>query len=516
MGELAKIAKMPGVAELAQKWHPNFGPQTEAFESKADILLYGGEAGGGKSGLLVGLALTQHKRSLLMRRQYTDLSALIEDCLHHYGSRDGFNGSPPAKLRTSEGRLIEFGAAKLPGDEQHWKGQPHDFLGIDEASQFHREQVQFLMGWVRSATPGQRCRVVLGTNPPESEVEGQWLKEMFGPWLDPLHPLYLDGVHPRYGRMPGELLWCASDEEGKDFWVDGPEPVEIGGRMVKPMSRTFIPASLRDNPYLKDTNYAATLDALPEPLRSAVRDGNWMIAHKDDELQVIPTAWVMAAQERWREDGYKGLAMTAMAIDPAGGGGDAAEIAWRYGGWYGPLETAKGEYTADGSAMASLVIRHRKDGSPIVIDAGGGYAGAIIMRFHDNGIPYQKFDGAGGSIATAKGTGLKFANKRAEAWWKFREELDPDQEGGSAVALPPSAELRADLAAPRYKVAARGILIESKDEIRKRIGRSPGKGDAVVMCLSEGNKAAMKRFSAGGGKPLTVNLGYAKTKGNRR
>jgi hypothetical protein len=34
-------------------------------------------------------------------------------------------------------------------------------------------------------------------------------------------------------------------------------------------------------------------------------------------------------------------------------------------------------------------------------------------------------------------------------------------------------------------VAARGILIESKDDLRKRLGRSPGKGDAVVMCLAK-------------------------------
>jgi hypothetical protein len=42
------------------------------------------------------------------------------------------------------------------------------------------------------------------------------------------------------------------------------------------------------------------------------------------------------------------------------------------------------------------------------------------------------------------------------------------------IALPPDGELRADLAAPTYEATARGILIEEKDKIRKRIGRSPG------------------------------------------
>src|SRR3954452_3354948 len=46
---------------------------------------------------------------------------------------------------------------------------------------------------------------------------------------------------------------------------------------------------------------------------------------------------------------------------------------------------------------------------------------------------------------------------------------------------------------PHLKLTARGILIASKEEIRKRLGRSPGKGDAVAMAWSGGNKAAMAR-----------------------
>ncbi|MHC5035314.1 MAG: terminase, partial [Planctomycetota bacterium] len=170
--ELHKSVMASAVVGLSAKWIPTIGPQLEAFESEADELLYGGQAGGGKSGLIVGLALTQHKRSLLMRRQYGDLSALIDDALEKHGSRDGFNGSPPARLRANEDCVIDFAGALKPGDEQHQKGKPHDFLGIDEASQFLESQVRFLMGWVRSDDPGQRCRVVLATNPPEQPGQG--------------------------------------------------------------------------------------------------------------------------------------------------------------------------------------------------------------------------------------------------------------------------------------------------------------------------------------------------------
>jgi len=52
---------------------------------------------------------------------------------------------------------------------------------------------------------------------------------------------------------------------------------------------------------------------------------------------------------------------------------------------------------------------------------------------------------------------------------------------GEGIALPPDPELVSDLCAPRWKLTARGIQVESKDEIIKRLGRSPDCGDAVVM-----------------------------------
>ena len=93
------------------KWVPNPGPQTEAYFCPADILFYGGQAGGGKSDLIAGLALTEHKNSLIMRRQGTELGALIERVISINGTRDGFNGSPPPSLKSGD-KLIEFGAAK--------------------------------------------------------------------------------------------------------------------------------------------------------------------------------------------------------------------------------------------------------------------------------------------------------------------------------------------------------------------------------------------------------------------
>jgi hypothetical protein len=493
-------------ATAGMKWIPNPGPQTLAYFCQADVLLYGGQGGGGKSDLGLGLAFTAHKRSLIMRRKYANLSALTERAIAINGSRSGFNGSPPPLLRTDDGRYIQFAGNQHAGDEEDWQGHAFDLKYFDEATQFLESQIRFHLGWLRSTEEGQRVRAVLGTNPPIN-ADGDWIIGMFRPWLDITHPK--PAAH-------GELRWFVTAPDGEDLEVDGPEEVHLPGadKPSRPMSRTFIPAALRDNPFLINTNYQANLDGLPEPLRSAVRDGNFMAARQDAEFQVIPTQWLIEAQHRWKPDGFKDFAMTAMAFDPAGGGADAAELAIRHGGWYANLVTTKGEETADGSAAAATIVKHRRDAAPVVVDVGGGYGGAVTLRLKDNGVPHVGFNGASAAMGHTVDGQLKFSNKRAEAWWRFREALNPDQQGGSVIALPPDPELRADLAAPTYEVTARGIQIESKDDLRKRLGRSPGKGDAVVMCLSEGNAAAKRELNKSS-LQTRANVGFAHMKKRR-
>ncbi len=476
-----------------RKFIPTPGPQSEAYYSKADVLLYGGQAGGGKSALGLGLALTQHTNSLVMRKRFNDLSALTKECIRFCKTRDGFSQSPRPKMNTDDGRAIDFGAAQHVGDEESYQGHPYDFLYLDEASQFLESQVRFLMGWNRTTgdNPGQRCRVVLGSNPPLTS-EGDWMVDMFAPWLDPTYP------NP---AKAGELRWVISDEDGKDRWVDGPEAVYVGGRFVKPLSRTFVPASLKDNPFLANTGYDAKLDAMPEPLRSAMRDGNFMTARMDADDQVIPTAWVIEAQNRWKESPEPPLEvpMCAMGIDPAKGGGDETAIAPRYNHWYAPIIVVPGRETPTGPDSAALIIKHRRHNAVVVVDVGGGYGDSCFDVLKSNLQNPQsmnkvvvRFDGAAPSTAKTTGGTLPFLNKRAEAWWRFREALDPGQEGGSQICLPPDPKLMADLTAPRLdkNVLTLGkIKIEGKPELKQRLGRSPDRGDAVVMAWSEGNHA---------------------------
>lgn len=460
-------------------WIPSPGPQTDAYFSKADVLLYGGEPGGGKTSLEIGLSLTAHTRSLILRRQYTDLGAIVEEAIRFNGTRKGYNGSPPPSLRTVDGRFIEFGAAARIGDEQHWMGNPHDLICLDEATHFAETQVRFFMGWNRSVDVGQRCRVVLATNPPLSS-EGVWVIEMFAPWLDPRHP------NP---AKFGELRWYVTDENGQDKEVNGPEPTLVGEKLVTPMSRTFIPAGLSDNPFLVNTDYQSRLDALTEPFRSILL-GGFLASFKDAEGQCIPTAWIKAAQQRWREHPKppKDVPMCAMGVDVAQGGDDETVLAPRYDDWFAEMITKPGRETPLGRDVAGFIVANRQDSAIVVLDMGGGYGGSTYEHLVENEIEVRAYKGAAGVETRTKDRQMKFTNKRTEAYYRLREALDPSQEGGSTIALPDDPKLTADLTAPTVKTTRRGLELESKEDVCKRLGRSTDRGDAVVMAFSDGPK----------------------------
>jgi Terminase large subunit, T4likevirus-type, N-terminal len=449
----------------AQKWLPLNGPQREAYESPADVIYYGGAAGGGKTDLLIGLALTQHTRSIIFRREAKQLQGIYDRCAEILKTRDGFNGHDGI-WRLPDGRQMEFGSCKDEGSEVAYQGRPHDLKAFDEIPHFSEKQFRFLCGWKRSTRKGQRQRVVCAGNPP-TDSDGEWVIRYWAPWLQE--------NHPRPAKS-GELRWFAA-LDGKDIEVDGPEPVEHDGEWILPHSRTFIRSKVQDNPFLMETGYEQTLQGLPEPLRSQMLRGDFMAGRDDDPWQVVPTEWVRQAQARWQARDRKGV-MDSVGVDVARGGKDYTVIARRHGNWYDTLDELAGSVTPDGPTVSGMVLARTRDGAPIHVDVIG--VGSSVFDFLKvAGVEVQGINGAEKSEATDTSGKLSFFNKRAELHWKFRELLDPVSDMG--IALPPGDGLKSDLCAPRWKMTPRGIQVESKEEIIKRIGRSPDRGDAVVL-----------------------------------
>ena len=114
-----------------------------------------------------------------------------------------------------------------------------------------------------------------------------------------------------------------------------------------------------------------------------------------------------------------------------------------------------------------------------IVDVIGIGAG-VVDRLREMKVAVVAFNASAGTELKDRSRELGYLNTRAAAWWRLREMLDPAF--GPELALPPDDLLTGDLTAPHWKTISGGkIQIESKDEIRKRIGRSPDSGDAVMQ-----------------------------------
>ena len=460
------------------------GPQTAALNTEAQELFYGGAAGGGKTDLLIGLALTQHRRSLLIRAEAAQLAGIRDRMTEIVGHDQGLNWQD--KRWTLGKKTIEFGGCKDPGDERRFQGRAHDLKAFDELPEIRQEAYTFIKTWNRGGAKSKvRNRVVAAGNPPTT-FEGEWVIRHWAPWLNPDY----QGTK----AQDGELRWFAQIG-GEDVEVEGPGVIERSGEKIVPMSRTFIQSRVYDNVFLYESGYTAILQALPEPLRSKLLQGDFTAKTEDDPWQVIPSDWVDAAMNRWQADGHK-ADMTAMGVDVARGGKDRTVIAPRHGWWYDNLKSYPGTDTPDGAVTAGLIIAERRNAAGVGIDVVG-VGSSAYDHLAGNEVAVIPISGAKAAIVgNAPRLDLTrqmgFNNVRSWLWWNFREKLDPKNR--YEVALPPDNELKRELCAPRWRAKTapanmpyRVVCeVESKYgaegwNIIKRTGRSPDKADAVVM-----------------------------------
>lgn len=466
----SEIRCLQELKEVRGLWLPQNRPQLLAVLSQADELFYGGQAGGGKSDLVLGLSIIAHEKSIIFRREFAQLTALIERSREILTDIARYNGQEHIWRDIPGGRTLEFGGVQHEDDKRRYQGRPHDLKAFDEVPEFTEGQFRFLTGWARSTNPDQRVRIVATGNPP-THAEGMWVIKYWAPWLDDQHP------NP---ARPGELRWFAV-VGGKDVEVDGREPFEHEGETILPKSRTFIPAALSDNAYLASSGYAAILQGLPEPLRSQLLYGDFSIGVQDDPWQVIPTEWVRAAFRRYEEGQRPDIPMDALGVDVARGGDDQTVICKRYGYWFPPLVKYPGRETDDGPKAAAMVVQALGgSGAHINIDVIGIGSSAYDTLVGQN-LSITGVNFAGKSGAMDRAGQLTMRNKRAEAYWKARESLDPTK--GDGLAIAPDNELLADLTVPKWKITPQGIQIESKEDIQKRIQRSTDCGDAFVLAL---------------------------------
>lgn len=470
----------------APDWLPLEGPQLAAYTSEADVIGYGGAAGGGKTDLIAGLSLNEHKRVLIVRREKAQTDGIVQRIEEILGTKNGFNSQKSA-WRLGDGKLLEFGGLDNMGDEKRWQGRAHDLKALDEATEIRESQARFVMGWNRTPDPKIKPKCLLTFNPPTT-AEGRWVLDFFAPWLKKGYPNPAKPGELRYFAMVGDKEQEVPSKEsfvlvnGKPCYDFNPKDFKPE-HIIKPKSRTFIPARVTDNKYYMETGYMNTLQALPEPLRSQMLYGDFSAGIEDDPWQVIPTAWVEAAQARWKPIEemrmlHKGdFTMDSYGLDVARGGRDNTIGYGRYGQWYDRANVLPGKDSPDGPVSASFAVAHVRDRAPIHVDVIG--VGASTYDFlKQSGMQVVPVDVRQAATSFDRSGRLSFFNMRSQLWWQLRESLDPAY--GSNVALPPDEKLLADLTAPRWALSGKNIKVESREDIVERIGRSPDYGSAMI------------------------------------
>lgn len=481
-------------ADYRNIWQPDprNAPQCLAYElAKSGAVMeigYGGQAGGGKTDLLLGLGATVFKHSRIMRREFPQLDGIIERGDKLFPT--SFVGGIKKQWRFAD-KVIALRSMQYDKDWKKYQGQALDFLGIDEAAEFSETGVRSLTGWLRSSED-VRTLVVYAFNPPTTP-EGEWIIKYFAPWIDPQYH------HP---AESGEIRWMAHlpREGNREIVVERPngEPFvdEESGQTVYPISRTFIKATRRDNPYM-GLEYERRLQALPEPLRTIVKEGDFTVATQDDIWQVIPTNWVLEAQERWRKQVEQlkregktkpDVALRAMGVDVAHGGADNTVISRLYGTWFDELLIYPGGVTPDGETAARYVEKEWDNKAPIAVDAIGYGASAADVMAKWNMRPLQINFGAA-TKRRDKSSRFEFFNERAKDYFALAYALDPQH--GENLCLPPSRTLRVDLCSVKYRQVRGKLQLEPKEEIKKRINRSPDEGDAVVLAWRAAQRMMM-------------------------
>ena len=466
---------------------PQPGPQTRAFNSQAKVVGYGGAAGGGKTGLCAIKAVLKHNRTVIFRKDAKQLRQFVDDLVRFVGSDRGLNrGHGVMYLPGNEGHMVEWGGLGDPGSEQAWRGRAHDLMIVDEATEVQENKIRFLMAWNRTHLKNQLCQTLLTFNPPGGPDDpgggaGRWVMDFFAPWLDERHP------NP---AKSGEVRYFYRDSGGIEREADGDEPIMVRmgneDRWVTPQSRTFIFARVEDNKYL-GADYVSALEALEEPWRTKYLLGSFSSHVIDHEQQVLPSAWVDDAMDRFRElerNGelhiYRSKPMSALGVDVARGGRDWTVIARRHGWFWDDLLVHKGASTPDGESVAALCIKAARDGAGICIDSGG--VGASPYDVLCSG--YREVHGVRGQMTKCLpdlGFNERCKNLRSALWWMLRKVLDPKNKLGAI--LPPNNRLRKELVSVLYREDLNKFVVDRKEEVKMRLGHSTDYADAVIYSL---------------------------------
>lgn len=255
---------------------PQPGPQERALACPADILIYGGSAGGGKTWELLLEPVRHHDNKdfgcVIFRRIYPNITnegGMWDESKKLYPLLGAKENESDLRWVFPKGARIKFAHCQHEKDVESWKGAQIPLLGFDQLEEFTEHQFWYLLSRNRSLC-GVAPYVRATVNPvPADDPTGGWVHRLIQWWIDTDSGLPIperDGVIRWFVRVQDELHWFDSAADSLFAYPN-----------IPPKSLSFIAARLEDNRKLMeaDPGYLANLLALPLVERERLHGGNW-------------------------------------------------------------------------------------------------------------------------------------------------------------------------------------------------------------------------------------------------
>jgi predicted phage terminase large subunit-like protein len=268
---------------------PQEGPQTDFLSTSADIAVYGGAAGGGKSYALLMEPLRHVKNpgfgGVIFRRtspQITNEGGLWDTSMSLYPHAGAVPSIGSLDWRFPSGANIGFRHLQHAKSVLDWQGSQVPYIGFDELTHFTEHQFFYMLSRNRSAC-GVKPYVRAGTNPDADS----WVRRWLAPWLDREHELKARSGEIRWMiRVNGAIKWFRTKD-------DVPEEQREDAKSV-----TFVKSTVYDNQILLKANpeYLANLKALPPVDRARLLDGDWDIVAEGNCFQRVNFRYWVPAQ----------------------------------------------------------------------------------------------------------------------------------------------------------------------------------------------------------------------------
>lgn len=254
---------------------PQPGPQTQFLTTPADIAIYGGAAGGGKSFALLLEPLRHHNNKkfgcVIFRRNSTQIrnqGGLWHESTQLYGPLGARPREAMLQWVFPSGLRVKFGILEHDKSVYDWHGSQIPLIGFDELTTFTERMFFYMMSRNRS-TSGVPGYVRATCNP---DVDS-WVRKLIDWWIDK------EGFPIK--ERSGVLRWFIRINDNI-IWADSKEALlKQYGEDVLPKSFTFIPSTIYDNKILlsQDPAYLASLKALPRVEQMKLLGGNWNIRY---------------------------------------------------------------------------------------------------------------------------------------------------------------------------------------------------------------------------------------------